>query len=284
LYLLSVVTPVAEGHDPDRAPSEATMTDGCGFINGSALSLICRAMSLEYRPSAVQGRIAGSKGVWILHPTDRSPSEPRRIWIRGSQKKIEFENLDDRGHRIFNFVAPPRLTSHRMTMQSIVNLSHNGVGDEVFKTLLTEALSAEVKQITDWDGPHAMLALWRAIHQQGVGRSRLQRHSQGATRALGLAGREIKEQIATSINVEVDEPHVACSSRDLYSGAPLSLHESALEMLQAGFHPLKSKALYEKLRNVLTCVIDSHIKEYRIGVLRSAEVFIVPGDSVFCTC
>jgi RNA-dependent RNA polymerase len=252
------------------------MTDGCGLINGSALSLIWQRLCLDCRPSAVQGRIAGSKGVWILHPTDREQSEPPRIWIRDSQRKIKFHSLDDRANRVFNYVAPARLTPYRMSKQSIINLSHNNVDDEVFKTLLRDALSVEVKKVTDWASPYAMHTLWRVLHQSGVGQSRFRRQAQGVARALGLAGRELPGPIAMWSDVQ-HKPQEVCTGRNPYSGAPLSLHESAMEMIQAGFHPYTSKILYEKLQRVLKLVVDSHVKEFRINVPQAAAVFIVPG-------
>jgi RNA-dependent RNA polymerase len=44
------------------------MTDGCGYISGAALTTIMRVMKYSSRPTAVQGRIAGAKGMWVLHP------------------------------------------------------------------------------------------------------------------------------------------------------------------------------------------------------------------------
>ncbi|VDC03249.1 unnamed protein product, partial [Peniophora sp. CBMAI 1063] len=84
---------------------EQKMTDGIGFTNGTALSAIARRIHLANRPGAVQGRIVGSKGLWLLHPTDRSLDEPPRIWIRRSQQKIILHELSRTG-RIFALVQP----------------------------------------------------------------------------------------------------------------------------------------------------------------------------------
>ena len=56
------------------------------------------------------------------------------------------------------------------------------------------------------------------------------------------------------------------------------MHECALELVQAGFHPLKSQYLYEKLLAILKAVVESHVKEFRIGVAQAAEAFIVSGN------
>ncbi|TFY58923.1 hypothetical protein EVG20_g7977, partial [Dentipellis fragilis] len=95
-------------HDGGKTPTEKVMTDGCGFMNGAALIHIAQHLQLPTRPTAVQGRIAGAKGVWLLHPTDRLSTEPPRIWIRDSQNKIKLPALDalDRAHLIFDLVGP----------------------------------------------------------------------------------------------------------------------------------------------------------------------------------
>jgi hypothetical protein len=51
-----------------KPPAEKIMTDGCGYISGAALTTIMRVMKYSSRPTAVQGRIAGAKGMWVLHP------------------------------------------------------------------------------------------------------------------------------------------------------------------------------------------------------------------------
>jgi RNA-dependent RNA polymerase len=254
------------------------MTDGIGFLNGSALSIIRQTFQLRCRPAVVQGRIAGSKGLWMLHPLDRSPTEPPRIWIRDSQKKVNFPNLNDRTHRIFNYLGPARVTSpHRLSMQSILNLSHNGVPHEVFTQILRQGLDQEVARIVEWDQPHAMRHLWKALYQLRVGSLRLYRQARGVSRALGLTGRKIEGD--TSEDAEVDAENVvdAWTGRNQFSGTPISLHEITMEMLQAGFHPLTSRFLYDKIRHVLSGIIDSYVKDFKLSVPQSVEAFICPG-------
>ena len=75
-------------YDTEKAPTEAIYTDGCGLINGAALSAIARQMGYEERPTAVQGRIGGAKGLWVLHPRQQSHTGVPKIWIRPSQRNI----------------------------------------------------------------------------------------------------------------------------------------------------------------------------------------------------
>jgi RNA-dependent RNA polymerase len=276
-------------YDPSegKPPPEKIMTDGCGFMNGAALLRIMKQLGLETRPSAVQGRLAGSKGLWILHPEDRDPTAPPRIWIRDSQKKIHlppFQELS-RAHKIFDHLAPARVTAHRLSKQSIVNLSHNGVPSHTLVELMEQALDEEVKRLTDWDSPSAMQGLWKAIQQAGnVSGMRTQRLAGRISRAIGLSGREFRRNDDDEAYVDelIDSSSdihdaSATAGRNNYSGIPLSMHECALELVQAGFHPLKSQFLYEKLLTVLKAVVESHVKEFRIGVAQAVEAFIVSG-------
>ena len=83
------------------------MTDGCGLINRSALRAIQRSRGLSEMPTAVQGRIAGAKGLWVLDPDDmeRAP----RIWIADSQVKIKYsdEDLATPDRRVFDLLRVP---------------------------------------------------------------------------------------------------------------------------------------------------------------------------------
>ncbi|KAA1474045.1 hypothetical protein DENSPDRAFT_882495 [Dentipellis sp. KUC8613] len=100
-------------HDGGKIPTEKIMTDGCGFMNGAALIHIAQHLQLPTWPTTVQGRIAGAKGVWLLHPTDRLSTAPPRIWIRDSQNKIKLPAPAalDRAHLIFDLVGPARLSA-----------------------------------------------------------------------------------------------------------------------------------------------------------------------------
>ena len=77
-------SPDAPVEDPRKIPAEKIYTDGCGFMNGVALKTIKDTLGLNQVPCAVQGRIFGSKGVWMLHPdhTDFDSGDCPRIWIR----------------------------------------------------------------------------------------------------------------------------------------------------------------------------------------------------------
>src|SRR6202008_4122149 len=94
----------------------------------------------------------------------------------------------ERSHRILDLVAVPRVpTAGHLSKQSIINLSHGGVPDEVFHHLMQKALEERAKALSRWDEP---VCLWDAISKAGgIMQSRLRALSRGQSRALGLSGR-----------------------------------------------------------------------------------------------
>ncbi|KAG2116227.1 RNA dependent RNA polymerase-domain-containing protein [Suillus cothurnatus] len=271
-----------------KPPAEKIMTDGCGYINGAALTAIMRVMKYSSRPTAVQGRIAGAKGMWVLHPDPghQIVDGPSAIWIRDSQNKINLGSLHevDSAHRIFDLLAPSRVTGpSRLSSQTLVNLAHGRVPLLVLKELMEDGLHEEVRQLTEWSGPDSMLMVWRAVEQAGrVVTSRLRRRIAGQARALGLGQLRPNDELAAGID-DCDDVAVSPSlgnsvnrGRNPYSGEPLTLNESVLELLQAGFHPLKLDRLFYKLEYVVTQVLDDYIEKFHIPVKESLEAYIIP--------
>ncbi|KAI9513086.1 RNA dependent RNA polymerase-domain-containing protein [Russula earlei] len=259
-------------HNEGEAPgSEKILTDGCGFINGAALTLIARRLRLSSRPTAVQGRVAGAKGLWILHPEDRSPTEPPRIWIRKSQQKVVLPGMDEgSAHVIFDLVAQStRITvPSRLNAQFIMNLAENGVDHKVFEDLMHEGMSEAFTSLTQWDGHGAMPLLWSAVNKVGnVTRTHLQELVQGLARAIGLHSRGEKRED------EDDVPRDDDSSSD-ERNKPLS--QMVLELIQAGFNPKTSPYLRDKIQYMVREAMYSYSKKYRIEVRQSAMAFIVP--------
>lgn len=275
-------------------------------MNGAALSAIGRRMGFSVRPTAVQGRIAGAKGLWVLHPRDRSPDALPKIWIRDSQTKIKLDfNRLHPAHRIFDLLAPPRVTlPSRLSRLTILNLSHNGLPTNTFVELMRETLEEQFQELTQWTRPQDMQLLWATVNRIGhVTASRVQQYALGASRALGLSGRiredefpsdeppdMLGEFLGSAGDRELDEEESAAllaelesagavpqRLRDRFTGEPLTLHGVVMDLLQAGFHPLRLPALYEKLRKITSNVIEDIIRDFHVSIPLSAEAFIVPG-------
>ncbi|KAI0321268.1 RNA dependent RNA polymerase-domain-containing protein [Amylostereum chailletii] len=270
--------------DPhEKVPAERCMTDGCGFMNRAALIEIAKALKLPGPPPAVQGRGMGCKGLWTLHPDPNVNTHPEpAIWHRASQHKIQLGDLDkcSPAHLIFDLVAPARVTCPgRLSMQLIMNMSHNGVPDHVFQTLLRESLEEEVSPLMRWTGPHVRPALWAAVMRAGnVMGMRLQRLAGATARAQGLARRfemaDSDDEGDADIG-DIDEAFLQAPAQTS-AGPPDSLYEVVLQLIESGFLPESSEYLNTKLRQVLKNVIESFVAKYHIVVPCSAEVFCIP--------
>ncbi|KAK0234147.1 RNA dependent RNA polymerase-domain-containing protein [Armillaria fumosa] len=283
---------IADKTTPDwngegKPSAEQLMTDGCGFINESALSSLTKLLGRSVMPTAVQGRIAGSKGLWIRHPSDFD--EEYKIWIRPSQKKINYERLDH-SHRILDVVCVGYpSSSSTLSAQSILNLSFNGVPDAVLVELLKEGLARTVDPLIEKKGRFSDVSLWTAVNQAGgVSSARIQRLAGGLARVLGYTRREWHNSIvyddkrnddkkAPDDDIE-EQPLPNCTGRNEYSGAPLSVYEVALDLIQAGFSPSKSHFLREKMRYVIETSIKSAIEGFHVSLPegKSAEAFVIP--------
>lgn len=71
----------APGENRKSAMPHQIMTDGCGFLNYAALKAIQINMAWETFPTCVQARIAGSKGIFLLHPSQRDQNEEPQVWM-----------------------------------------------------------------------------------------------------------------------------------------------------------------------------------------------------------
>ena len=257
------------------------MTDGSGFINRPALRAIAAVFNWPEALSAVHGRIGGSKGLWILHPDDHysDPGCPPMIWIRDSQRKVDLgpTRNHDRAQRIFDLVRLARMTyPSGVSKQTILNMAYNGVPHSAFVDLMQEYLQALLKDLTEWEGEHSMKILHKAIGSAGrILNTRLARSSSLDKRALGFIYDEIDddddEQLDSVQSTELVE-------RIQPSLCPTSLFESALAMLEAGFTPLESPFLTQKISYICKSLIRAYLDSYHITVPQSAEAWIVPGN------
>ncbi|KAJ7144779.1 RNA dependent RNA polymerase-domain-containing protein [Mycena crocata] len=272
----------ADGWSKEMSPAaEMIMTDGCGFLNRAAAEEISSKMKYERVPVAYQGRIAGSKGLWVIHPTDES--DIPRIWIRNSQKKIQLR-LPPRAHRIFNLLAVSGPSSSvNLSAQSIIILANNGVPSDVFCALQEQGLKDLIAPLMDWHRPNATAYLWDAINNIGnVTRSRLQRLALGASRALGFEKRaydDVNSRTTDDPNDDADLWELPHTGRNAFSGEPVKAPEAIMDLLQAGFDPRKSPFLSKKIHTVVKTTMETFLAKYRIPLTTSLEAYIIPDPS-----
>ena len=254
-------------------------------MNRAALVSIARQANWDGFCCAVQGRIAGAKGVWILHPEHQTNQiEEPKIWIRESQNKIKLDlesSATSRAHLIFDLVAPAHLTyPARLNMQTIVNLSHNHVPNHIFEKLMEDGIRSDFGRLTNWEGETAMKSLLHTVAQLGgLSGIRLGRELAGLGRALGY-GRPKKVEL-DSEELQGDYDPTRTPGRAKISGEPVALMEKIFEMIAAGFHPLTSRVLWEDLEQMIKNHITSYILSFHIPTPESLEAFIIPGKCGF---
>ena len=254
-------------------------------MNRAALALIARQAHWENFCCAVQGRIAGAKGVWILHPEHQTnQQEDPKIWIRESQNKVNLDLLSpatSRAHLIFDLVAPAHLTyPARLNMQTIINLSHNGIPNHIFERLMEDGIRSDFQRLTSWEGETAMKSLLHTVAQLGgLSGVRLGRELAGLGRALGY-GRPDRAKHGSE-ELQGDHHQAHSTGRTKFSGEPVALVEKIFEMIAAGFHPLTSKLLWEDLEQMIKNHISSYIRSFHIPTPESLEAFIIPGKYNF---
>ncbi|KAK7043739.1 hypothetical protein VNI00_008351 [Paramarasmius palmivorus] len=273
---------VIPGEYDGKPPAEKVLTDGCGLMNNAALVAIAKATGSATTSAAVQGRIGGAKGLWILDVNDNSPVP--RIWIRDSQNKIKYDKLD-RAHRIFDLLtASHPLTQASLSTQSVTNLSANGVPSDVFKGLMREGMEKLTDSLTAW-GRHEndMVALWDSIGRlSSTSAARAARIAASLSRALGLSRRP-KDSVQFDLDLgqaDDDEgsPDSTIAGRGSDTGLPESWSEVAQEMLQSGFHPLDCAYLAEKIEWILNNAIKKAIDKCIIPLPEgdAFEGFVIP--------
>ncbi|KAJ4498650.1 RNA dependent RNA polymerase-domain-containing protein [Lentinula lateritia] len=254
------------------------MTDGAGFINKAALQKLYLQFKWDVWPTAIQCRIAGAKGMLLLHPSDDS-GEPR-VFIRPSMNKITYPDQGlDRAQRIIDVLRTchPRFRC-KLSSETIINLAENGVPRHIFTSLLDQTLDLLVTSLTTWDTVEDMANLWlRLSHLGGVFAARSTRRKSGMARVNGYSERDAQENDdEDGLDEADDEPSSTAWWNDEVSGQPSSLEETVMRLIDGGFTPQACPVMRDKLKRILISQINNHVTNFRIEVPMSFTAFILP--------
>ncbi|KAF7355393.1 RNA-dependent RNA polymerase [Mycena sanguinolenta] len=260
--------------------SGSDMTDGAGLINKAGLRSIYHHYDLDTWPTAIQVRVAGAKGLLVMHPTD--VQETPRIWLRPSQIKVKHIRIDDPALRTIDLLRTSHSTTKcRLPVETIINLAENGVKPEAFITLIENALVNLVTPLITWEGDGAMERLWHAVSRSGgVMSARLARQEAVLARLKGYSERDSRELEDDDEEESKDEPLSAAWWVDQISGCPSSLEETVMYLLDAGFDPQTCSVLRAKLQKIVDGCVARCIDSYRVDlpVGMSAMAFLVPDE------
>lgn len=269
---------IYSGADGDE---ETCMTDGCGLISVSAMRKIMGCERADTLPCAVQGRIGGSKGVWIVAP-DLDFNSGEWIQIRKSQHKfktggLQYDMKIDPLHYTFDLVKNSIcLYPSNLNTQFIQCLSSCGVPTSVFIDLLNEYLDRLTREVAENRNPR-LLRDW-AAKTGGIMRNRWE-----AEDTEKDVWREQNDDILDSlVDPDADAPEPTTHKRsdsywryNRYSGNPSSLHEGAVRLLDSGFDTSNPHLAY-KIKQIFSDLMRSVSIKYKIEVEQSCTITCVP--------
>ncbi|CAE6500743.1 unnamed protein product [Rhizoctonia solani] len=269
---------------PGQTSNSAIMTDGAGFINAAAMNRVASRMKWTSVPVSIQARFGGSKGLFILHPDDRLPDVPPRIYIRPSQIKVKL-HPDRRqwcpSHRILDVLIRNSMSiGVQVTDQIIMNLSHNMVETSTLDSLTRTHIESasfipyikEGKFVQLWDTISARAKVQEAV-LKGL-------TPESIARAQGLHSKIESEEELLDIKFSYQpDPH---------SGHPPSFETEALGLLQSGFDT-KFVPLFNRIENLQKTVLFGLDKKCHLHIPHGACAFIIPdplgvleAGEVFC--
>jgi hypothetical protein len=115
------------------------MNDGIGRISHSLLREVRDIMGLDFLLTAIQARIGGAKGLWMLDSIS-FPSDERWIEIYPSQKKWDC-NWSDLAHRTLEVVS---VSSYRgpatLNLQFIPILEERAIDRKLMRITICERI------------------------------------------------------------------------------------------------------------------------------------------------
>lgn len=199
-----------------------------------------------------------------------------------SQRKIAYPPgvSPDPAHCIIDVLRSSHAKSPcRLSVETIINLSENGVPKAVFLDLLRQGLKELIEPLLEWEGPDAMRNLWCNMRRLGgVMAARRAREDAGLARVKGYSDYgSVELELEDEELLEATEPRSSAWWRDEISGCPSSLEETVMCLIDSGFTPQNCPVLRDKLQKVVKGYVKNYIKSYRIDVPMSASAFLIPG-------
>ncbi|KEF63654.1 uncharacterized protein A1O9_01632 [Exophiala aquamarina CBS 119918] len=227
--------------DPMAHGRQEVMNDGCSLMSLAYAKEVWKCWGgIGEVPSAVQGRISGAKGLWIVDFRNSHPEvSPRDFWIEISPSQLKIkphpsERDADETQRTFEVLKWVKVAKEgALNKQLVAILVDRGVNRDVLKA----ALIADLSEITDslfsaMDDPVAMRA-W--VQKQSLA-SRI-----GATKMIGCF--------------------------------PADKRDQANMLLDAGFKPQNCAMLVKLAKAMLIDYLTRYVEKLRIKIPHSTMAF-----------
>ena len=208
------------------------------------------------------------------------------VELTPSQKKITYPSgvSPDPAHCIIDVLRSSHAKSPcRLSVETIINLSENGVPKRVFLDLLRQGMKELVEPLLQWEGPDAMRNLWCNMRKfGGVMSARRAREEAGRARVMGFSEYEseeieLEDEDGFKLLDITDKQKSSAWWGDEISGCPSSLEETVMCLIDSGFTPQNCPVLRSKLEKIVKGYVKNYIKTYKIDVPMSASAYIIPG-------
>ncbi|KXN89661.1 putative RNA-dependent RNA polymerase SHL2 [Leucoagaricus sp. SymC.cos] len=271
--------------DDIKSDQGSDMTDGAGFISRRLLQKLTHIHDWPTRPSAIQVRVRGSKGLLIEHPT--MDNDKLCIQLRPSLIKIQYFGPLHVAQRSIDILRTSHARSPtRINVDVIVNLHANGVPFSAFKELMTQSIDSIIRPLLNWDSDDrtALHELWLNYERSGsVLKSRRAREDVALARVSGYTERDTTEEVNED-DEEAQEFEDAMERSvewwpDDVSGCPSSLEETIMAFIDSGFNPAINPMLREKIFAVVSKTISRNVENCTIDLPFSASAWIIPDPS-----
>ncbi|KAF8430536.1 RNA dependent RNA polymerase-domain-containing protein [Terfezia claveryi] len=146
------------------------MDDGCSFASPAVFRKIQEQLGLKEAPTAVQGRLGGAKGLWIVDPValkevSQGKRDPNEIWIRVNESQAKYQE-----HQVSEldpawttldlawFSHPPKPAN--VNLQLLAVLDHRGVPFEPLRDLVDEHLELIIQELNNAIDDRLLLRNW----------------------------------------------------------------------------------------------------------------------------
>ncbi|KAF4457327.1 hypothetical protein F53441_717 [Fusarium austroafricanum] len=131
-----------------ESPNGTPMNDGIGRISHSLLREVRDIMGLDFLPIAIQARIGGAKGLWML---DSIPFSSDERWIEIYPSQIKWDcNWSDPAHRTLELVS---FSSFRgpatLNLQFIPILEERAIDRGLMQTTICERIDQHLRKDLD---------------------------------------------------------------------------------------------------------------------------------------
>ncbi|OAP60146.1 hypothetical protein AYL99_05148 [Fonsecaea erecta] len=235
------------GDLPDDGSKRKVMNDGCALMSYPLAKAIWAAYGGEGEPpSAVQGRISGSKGLWLVdYDNMYATVSDRGYWIEVSESQLkikphprEREEADD---------------------------------DAILRTFEVLKYAAECKPA------HLNIQLINILEDRGVPRSILQEALQSDVQSFSITLTEaMKDPRCLRLWMQDHAPSSRLETKKALGSFPSASKEQIKVLLESGFHPQSCRKLITNAYRLLNDYLTNYMDKMWIQIPHSTAAFCAP--------